>query len=74
MGYTDTLINVLKSGKSEQPETLLRDFTENKEKYARSSCVFLFVCLECLVFLKDNSDNHHWNKILESFGLSAGPI
>ena len=73
MGHTDTLINVLKSGKLEQPETLLRDLTQTKEKYARFIYVFFFfVWLEC--FFKDNSNSYRWNKIFESFGLSAGPI
>ena len=67
MRYTDTLINVLKSGKSEQPETLLRDFTETKEKYARSSC--LFICLlGMFVFLKITLIIITGTKLLNRFG------
>lgn len=36
-------------------------------------CVFLF-CLFVCVFFYDNTDNHNYNKIIESGWLSAGPI
>ena len=74
MGHTDTLINVLKSGKLERPETLLRDLTQTKEKCARFIYVLFSLFGWNVCFFKHNSNNNNWNKILESFGLSAGPI
>ena len=42
LGYTDTLINVLKSGKLEQPEIVERSYT-GEEKCARFIYVVFFL-------------------------------